>query len=93
MRALATVMDPELDLPITAMGLVYGAQLQDDGTAAITLTLTTVGCPLYETIRDDITRALLRVDGVRDVVIDLVFDPPWSPAMMSDAAKAEVGLL
>ncbi len=91
--ALHRVRDPELDLPVTAMGLIYGAKRDDDGTAAITMTLTTVGCPLFDVIRDHIAKELMALDDISDVEITLVFDPPWSPEMMNDAAKAAVGLL
>ncbi len=91
--ALAHVIDPELDIPITEMGLIYNIAVTEDGVATITITLTTIGCPLYETIHNNITKTVSAVDGITDVVIDLTFDPPWSPEMMSDKAKAEVGLI
>ncbi len=92
-EALARVIDPELNIPITDMGLVYGIDIRDDTTAVITITLTTIGCPLYETIHEDITRAVKAIPGIKDVEIDLTFDPPWHPEMMSDSAKAELGLI
>lgn len=92
MTALSTVVDPELHLPITEMGLIYGARLLKDGTAKITMTLTTIGCPLIDVIQDDITKALTDISAVKEVDIELTFDPPWSPDMMSEEARIEVGL-
>jgi len=92
MKALSSVEDPELHLPITEMGLIYGAQLEKDGTAKITMTLTTIGCPLIDVIQDDIKSALKNVKRVKNVTIELTFDPPWSPEMMSEEARIEVGL-
>lgn len=90
--ALRAVEDPELHLPITEMGLIYGAQLTKDGIAKITMTLTTIGCPLIDVIQDDIKNALTTLEDVNDIDIDITFDPPWSPDMMSEEARAEVGL-
>lgn len=91
--ALTHVIDPELHIPITEMGLVYGAHIDADGVVIVTLTLTTVGCPLFETIHADVSKHVSAIDGVTDVDVDLVFDPPWNPAMMSEAAQAEIGLI
>lgn len=91
-KALSSVEDPELHLPITEMGLIYGAQLEKNGTAKITMTLTTIGCPLIDVIQDDIKGALKDVKKVKDVTIELTFEPPWSPEMMSEEARIEVGL-
>ena len=92
-KALATVIDPELTIPITEMGLIYDIVIADNGAVTVVMTLTTVGCPLFETIHDDITRALSAIPGVTDVTIDLTFDPPWTPEMMSERVKADIGLL
>ena len=91
MEALSTINDPELFIPITDLGLVYGAELKK-GVAEITITLTTIGCPLYDVIHDEIKDALQKVNGVDDVNIELTFDPPWSVEMISEEAKIELGL-
>jgi len=91
--ALSTVTDPELGLPITEMGLVYGVTIDAAGAVTVILTLTTVGCPLFETIHADVSAAVGTLDGVTDVDIDLTFDPPWHPGLMSQRAQAEVGLI
>ena len=87
MEALATIIDPELHIPITELGLIYGAELKKDGAADITITLTTIGCPLYDVIHDDITAAIKKIDGVTEVKIELTFDPPWSVDMISEESK------
>ena len=92
MTALATVKDPELDLPLTEMGLIYDVRVGDDGYVTVVMTLTTIGCPLYDVIRADIEHAVRSVDGVTDVTVDLTFDPPWDPSMMTPSARASVGL-
>ncbi len=92
-KALTEVIDPELNIPITDMGLVYNVSVDADKRAKITLTLTTIGCPLYETIHADVTKAVQTIPGITDVDINLTFDPPWTPDMMSDEAKAEIGLI
>ncbi len=90
--ALSTVQDPELHLPITEMGLIYGAEIDKKGLAKITMTLTTIGCPLIDVIQDDIKAALKNITGVKDISIEITFEPPWNPDMMSEEARIEVGL-
>ncbi len=92
-KKLDAVIDPELNIPITEMGLIYGAEQIDTENIKITMTLTTIGCPLYEVIHDDIVRVLKEDKNIKEVKIKLTFDPPWSPEMMTDSAKMEVGLL
>jgi metal-sulfur cluster biosynthetic enzyme len=92
LKALDTVIDPELQLPITDMGLIYGVDVRDDDTVHILMTLTTVGCPLFDVIHDDMVRAVKTVPGVQSVDIELTFDPPWTPAMMAESARAELGI-
>ena len=89
---LDAVIDPELNIPITDMGLIYGVEKKDD-TIHVTMTLTTIGCPLYDVIHADIVKTLKKDSNVTDVEIDLTFDPPWTPDMMTDDAKMEIGFL
>lgn len=93
MSLLATVDDPDLHIPITSMGLIYGATFKSDksGKAEILMTLTTVGCPLFDVIKKDINDALLADDKVSDTDIELTFDPPWHPGMMDEETQAEMG--
>lgn len=89
---LATVIDPELGINIVDLGLVYGAQTVD-GVARILMTTTTPACPIGSYLTDAITAALLEVDGLLDVDVELTHDPPWSPERMSDEAKRQLGWL
>jgi metal-sulfur cluster biosynthetic enzyme len=91
-QKLHTVIDPELNIPITDMGLIYGIE-KTDHTVHIIMTLTTIGCPLYDVIHDEIVRTLKADHAITDVEINLTFDPPWNPDMMTDAAKMEIGFL
>ncbi len=95
MQKLDSVIDPELNLPITEMGLVYGAEHIDEENIKITMTLTTIGCPLYDVIKDNIIEVLKEDKKIKnvEVEIELTFDPPWNPEMMTDSAKMEIGFL
>jgi metal-sulfur cluster biosynthetic enzyme len=90
--ALTQVMDPELNINIVDLGLIYDATVNDDNEAHVTMTLTTMGCPLGETIAKDAEQAVLSVPGVKDVLIEVTFEPPWNMNMMSDFAKDKLGL-
>lgn len=77
--ALAPVIDPELGLSIVELGLVYGVDVDDDGTVRIRFTTTSPGCPMTGVIGEGIARAASRVAGVTRVGVGLVWDPPWTP--------------
>lgn len=87
---LRTVIDPELGVNIVDLGLVYDAEVVE-GVARILITTTTPACPLGPYLSDGIRWALLRLDGVLDVDIEVTYDPLWSPDRMTDAAKAQLG--
>ena len=89
---LKGVFDPEIPVNIVDLGLVYGVNI-DNGIANITMTLTTPGCPLIEALEKEIKDLVSSVSGVSEVKINLVWEPPWSPARMSEAAKAELGMI
>ncbi len=88
MAALRDVADPEWPVSIVDMGLVYGVAVEG-ATIAITLTLTSTGCPCMDMIRDDVRERLLRLPGVEDVKIALSWDPPWSKDRLSEAAREQ----
>jgi metal-sulfur cluster biosynthetic enzyme len=89
---LASVLDPELGVSIVDLGLIYNVEVDNHGACVITMTLTTIGCPLFGQIQKEIEDAVMEVEGVEDVTIDLTFDPPWTPDNMSESAKIELGL-
>lgn len=89
--ALSTVEDPELGLDIVSLGLVYGIE-HDAGTVRVVHTLTSMGCPLGPVIERDIDDALAGVEGIDSVDVELVFEPPWTPELMSADAKFLLGV-
>jgi len=89
--ALRDVFDPELGYNIVDLGMIYGLSV-DDGKIDVTMTLTTPGCPASEMIQGGVVQRLMDVEGVKGVAIDLVWEPPWSPDVMSLAAKEHFGI-
>lgn len=90
--ALREVMDPELGINIVDLGLVYGVEISDDGHIAIELTLTTPGCPLHASFKEDIESTLWRaIPEIQGVSVDLVWQPPWTPEMITPEGRAELG--
>ena len=90
--ALRTVYDPEMPVNIYELGLIYDASVDDEGRAAIRMTLTAPNCPVAGTLPGDVERAVRAVPGVTDVKVELTFDPPWSKDRMSEAAKLALGI-
>ena len=90
--ALRNVYDPELGINIVDLGLVYDARVDPDGGVDIEYTLTTMGCPIGPLIEDQMRQFLANVEGVGEVRPELVLRPAWTPEMMSDEAKAAVGI-
>lgn len=84
--ALREVDDPEMPVNIVDLGMVYGIRL-DAATAVVDLTFTAMGCPASEFILDDVRERLLREPGVLDVVVNVVWDPPWSTARMTQDGR------
>ena len=91
LEALKSVYDPELGINIVDLGLVYDVAI-DDGVVDITYSLTTMGCPIGPLIEQQMQQFLDAVPGVRAVNAEMVLRPPWSPEMMSDEAKAALGV-
>lgn len=90
-HALETVIDPELGYNIVGLGLVYTVAIDKDGTAAITMTTTTPGCPATNYLRNGAYQAAVGVEGIDDAEVVLTYDPPWEPEMMSQEARAWLG--
>ena len=88
--SLKQCMDPEVPLSIVDMGLIYGIDVSDNNDVNIKMTMTTKGCPLHETMVDDVKRYAKKVSGVNNVDVEIVWDPPWTMDKMSDEAKAKM---
>ena len=87
MDSLRGCMDPEVPINIVDMGLVYGVDVADNDNVSITMTMTTRGCPLHDTLVSDVTRYAKRVPGVNAVKVDVVWDPPWTMDKLSADAR------
>jgi metal-sulfur cluster biosynthetic enzyme len=84
--ALGEVQDPEMPVSLVDLGVIYGIT-EDDGLVEVDLTFTAMGCPASEFILDDVRERLLREDGVREVRINVVWNPPWTVARMTQAGR------
>ena len=91
--ALKDIYDPEIPVNIYDLGLIYGVEIDADGGAVVTMTLTTPHCPVAESMPGEVELRVGAVPGVRDAEVNLVWDPPWDPAKMSDEARLELGML
>lgn len=91
-EGLMQVFDPEIGINIVDLGLVYNADISDLGDVLVTMTLTSLGCPLGPVIVQEVQGALKELDGVGDIDVKLVWSPPWTPDMMTENAKDELGM-
>jgi metal-sulfur cluster biosynthetic enzyme len=91
LEALRSVMDPELGVNVVDLGLVYSVQQYDDGDVYVTMTVTTPTCPIGSFLEQQVRWAVMSIPGVGAVEVDVVHTPPWSPALMSDNARATLG--
>ena len=92
MEALKKVVDPEIGIDIVNLGLIYDVRIEGD-KVFIKMTMTTPGCPLYATLTKNAEEVVKSLEGVSDAKVELVWDPPWRPDMMSDEAKEKLGYL
>lgn len=90
---LKTVYDPEIPVNIYDLGLVYKVEVDDEKNVRIDLTLTAPNCPAADFILEDVRQKVSSIKGVKNVTVNLVFEPEWDKEMMSDEAKLELGLL
>ena len=86
--SLKQCMDPEIPVSIVDLGLIYGIDISEKNDVNIKMTMTTKGCPLHDTMVDDVKRYTRKVAGVNNVNVDIVWDPPWSMDKISDEAKS-----
>lgn len=92
-EVLQTCYDPEIPVDIHELGLVYRVGVEDDGKVEVEMTLTSPACPVAGTLPPEVEQKIGRIEGVSSVRVALVWDPPWNPDRMSDAAKLKLGLL
>ncbi len=90
---LKTIPDPELGISIMDLGLIYDVEMNAGGNVKILMTLTTMGCPLFSLISEPIKQEIAKLSGVKQVEVELTFDPPWSMEKMSQEAKENLGMI
>jgi FeS assembly SUF system protein len=88
---LKGVYDPEIPVNIYDLGLIYNVNIDEKNDVNIIMTLTAPGCPMADILVDDVRKAALSVKGIKNVKVDLTFDPPWDKSMMSEEARLELG--
>ncbi|MBF0491995.1 MAG: DUF59 domain-containing protein [Deltaproteobacteria bacterium] len=90
---LKTCYDPEIPVNIYDLGLIYEHGVRDDATVYVKMTLTSPSCPVAETLPPEIEMKLRGIPGVIDVNVEVIWDPPWTPEKMSEAAKLELNMM
>ena len=91
-EALCTVYDPEIPVNIYELGLIYDIAVGEDAKVAIKMTLTAPGCPVAGEMPGMVERAVAYLEEVAEVSVELVWEPPWTPEMMNDAARLQLGM-
>jgi FeS assembly SUF system protein len=91
-EALKTVYDPEIPVDIYELGLVYGIEIAPDGKVEVRMTLTSPGCPVAESLPREVELKVASIEGVSEVRVELVWEPPWTPDRMSEAARLDLNL-
>ena len=92
-EALQTCYDPEVPVNIHEMGLIYGVEADPLGNVSVTMTLTAPNCPAAQSLPAEVEEKVKAVAGVNEVNVEVVWEPPWNPGRMSDAAKLQLGML
>jgi FeS assembly SUF system protein len=92
-EVLETVFDPEIPVNIIELGLVYEIITKEDGTAKVIMTLTAPNCPVVDSIINEVQEKVESVEGVKNALVELSFDPPWEKSFMSDEARLELGFM
>jgi len=92
-EAICQVFDPEIPVNIYELGLIYRLDVERDGMVEIDMTLTSPACPVAGSLPGDVETRIREVEGVNDVHIELVWEPPWSPEKMTEAARLELGMM
>ena len=89
---ISKIYDPEIPVNIYELGLIYDIIIENEGSAKIKMTLTSPNCPVAETMPQEVKDSAMQVEGIENVDLELVWDPPWNKDMMSEAAKLELNL-
>jgi FeS assembly SUF system protein len=92
-KALKTVYDPEIPVDIWELGLIYNITINPDNSVKVVMTLTSPNCPVAEELPLEVERAVLSVVEVKDCYLDLTFEPPFEPSMMSEEARFSLGMM
>jgi metal-sulfur cluster biosynthetic enzyme len=92
-KILKSIPDPELGISVLDLGLIYEIKIDKKNNITIIMTLTSIGCPLFNLIADPIKESIEKIKGVTSVEVELTFEPPWTPDRMSRAAKAQLGMI
>lgn len=92
-RVLKTIYDPEIPVDIYELGLIYDVLVNEDNEVKILMTLTSPNCPVAETLPVEVEEKVKSLDELKDVEVEITFDPPWTQDLMSEEAKLELGLL
>lgn len=90
--AISTVYDPEIPVDIYQLGLIYAIEIEDDGRVKIEMTLTTPACPSAQELPSQVEEAVRGVEGVTDVLVEVVWDPPWDQSRMSEDARLALNM-
>jgi FeS assembly SUF system protein len=90
-HVIKTCFDPEIPINIYELGLIYQIRVKSDGAVTVNMTLTSPNCPAAQSLPAEVKEKVRQINGVTAVDINIVWDPPWSPSMMSEAARLELG--
>jgi len=92
-EGLSSVYDPEIPVNIYELGLIYGVDISGEGAVTVRMTLTAPACPAAQSLPVEVEQKVAALPGVSGVKVDIVWDPPWGPDKMSEAARLQVGIL
>ena len=90
---IKTIYDPEIPVDIYELGLIYDVLVNEENEVKILMTLTSPNCPVAETLPVEVEEKVKSIDAIKDVEVEITFDPPWTQELMSEAAKLELGML
>ena len=91
-QEIKKIYDPEIPVNIYELGLIYKIEINKENKVKIDMTLTTPNCPVAESLPKEVKESIMKIDGIKEVDLNLVWDPPWDKTMMSEAAKLELNL-